>query len=70
MLFEISKPKFSVIETVLRNFLEIFEILSGKMDVEIKYEVSLGIFVVYFHLLNLLQPKRVIIKFNELLKID
>ena len=59
MLFEISKPKFSVIETVLRNFLEIFEILSGKMDVEIKYEISWGIFVVYFHLLNLLQPKRV-----------
>ena len=65
MLFEVSKPQFSVIETVLRNFLEIFEILSGKMDVEIKYEVSLGIFVVYFHLLNLLQPKRVTIKFNE-----
>ena len=40
MLFDISKPKFSVIETVLRNFLEIFEILSGKMDVEIKYEIS------------------------------
>ena len=53
MLFEISKPKFSVIETVLRNFLEIFEILSGKMDVEIKYEISWGILVVYFHLLNL-----------------
>lgn len=47
MLFEISKPKFSVIESVLRNFLEIFEILSGKMDVEIKYEVSLGIFCLF-----------------------